>query len=185
MPDLEDDDGAVYVTKDDEVMWQEPRSGERLKPPEGVIVVPQLKQDLKTLSKLLSASSPPWRFVRGKSIWSVCYGFGDASKNGFGASIDIGRKGVWYRFGTWGTKEEAESSNFRELNNLVETLEELSQKDSNELHGVELFLFMDNTAAEGAFYWGTSPSRKLFGLVVRLRLLEMNQCCIIHVIHVA
>ena len=43
----------------------------------------------------------------------------------------------------------------------------------------------DNLVAEGAFYKGTSSSRKLFELVLRLRLLEINVGFKIHIIHIA
>ena len=54
---------------------------------------------------------------------SVRYGFGDAAKSGFGASFQKVSGSVWYRMGVWGSDEEVESSNFRELSNLVEALE--------------------------------------------------------------
>ena len=61
---------------------------------------------------------PPWRFVRGKKIHVVKYGFGDASKAGFGATIEV-KNGIAYRYGTWTEVGEESSSNFRELENLA------------------------------------------------------------------
>ena len=43
----------------------------------------------------------------------------------------------------------------------------------------------DNQMFEGCFYKGHSNSRKLNGLVLRLRLVEMVICCILCVIHMA
>jgi hypothetical protein len=54
-----------------------------------------------------------------------------------------------------------------------------------DLEGCELFIFTDNTTAEAAFWKGTSKSRKLFELVLRLRKLEMENDMIIHVVHVS
>ena len=46
-------------------------------------------------------------------------------------------------------------------------------------------MFTDNLVAEGAFNKGTSSSWKLFELVLRLRLLEINAGFKIHIIHIA
>jgi hypothetical protein len=101
----------------------------------------------------------------------VCYGFGDASGSGFGSAVQ-GSDGLWYRRGLWGSDNNKRSSNYRELCNLVETIEEGVADGS--LKGAELFLFMDNTIAEATFYKGnTSSSKLLFDLIVRLRLLEV------------
>jgi hypothetical protein len=49
----------------------------------------------------------------------------------------------------------------------------------------EVFLFTDNTTAEGCFYKGNSPSKLLFHLILRLRVLEMTGRIKLHVIHVS
>ena len=41
----------------------------------------------------------------------------------------------------------------------------------------------DNQVFDGYFYKGNSNSRKLNGLVLMLRLVEMGTGCILHVIH--
>ena len=152
-------------------------------PPTMVQEVSRLKADINTLAVFLSADKAPWRFVRGSKVAVAHYGFGDASKSGFGATIQGSTSGVWFRLGVWSCQEEAESSNYRELANLVETLEERAKLD--EFRGVELFLFTDNSTAEASFYRGTSSSPKLYQLIVRLRLLEVARGCLIHFIHVA
>ena len=48
--------------------------------------------------------------------------FGDASGAGFGSSWTRGATLV-YRFGVWGMEGTDTSSNYRELRNLVDTLE--------------------------------------------------------------
>ena len=76
-----------------------------------------------------------------------------------------------------------ESSNHRELKNLVDSLLVMEQEGS--LAGTEVFIFTDNTTAEAAFYKGTSTSKSLFELVMKLRELEMRACCKVNIIHVA
>ena len=46
-------------------------------------------------------------------------------------------------------------------------------------------LFTDNTVAESCFFKGTSNSRLLFNLVLRLRKAELNAGIKLHVVHVA
>jgi hypothetical protein len=87
-------------------------------PPPKVKPVKRLKADLKAFHKLADFEEPPRRKARlGKSARAI-YGFGDASKDGFGASIDIDGKGVVWRSGVWNLSIREELSNFREFRNL-------------------------------------------------------------------
>ncbi len=138
--------------------------------------------DLTALKLLFSASSPTKRLVRGSRIGAAIFGFGDASGTGFGSSWES-KPNTSFRFGTWGKDMEFESSNLRELQNLVDTLEEMSKR--GELTGCEIFLFTDNSTAEAAFFNGSSKSQKLFDLVLQVRKLEMDMCTKIHLCHVA
>jgi hypothetical protein len=56
---------------------------------------------------------------------------------------------------------------------------------SGELDQTELYVFTDNTTAEGAFHRGNSDNRYLFELVLRLRTLEMHAALRLFVVHVA
>jgi hypothetical protein len=152
--------------------------------------VPRFERDLKVLFKLLESEVPSKRLIRGTKLWEIIYGFGDASGAGFGMSWEkdgqgdtAGTRGISYRFGRWGKEMDDSSSNLRELQNLVETLEKM--RETKKLEGVEMFLFTDNSTAEAAFYKGSSSSEWLFDLVVRLSVLEMTCNCKIHIIHVA
>lgn len=165
----------------DDLKWTPQGSRENI--PSEVSPVPRLKNDVLALKSFLKSETPPWRFVRGGKACIVQYGFADASKSGFGATFETDSDTTWYRLGVWGDDEREESSNYRELNNLVETLE--SRVADNGLSGLEIFLFTDNSTAERAFYKGSSTSKKLFELVLRLRQLELHQGCIIHFIHVS
>ena len=60
-----------------------------------------------------------------------------------------------------------------------------SRAQDGDLKGAEIFLFTDNTTAEGAFYKGTSSNKRLFELVRRLRKIEMHEGCKLQVVHVA
>lgn len=89
-----------------------------------------------------------------------------------------------YRYGQWASEiSETTSSNWHELGNLVITLERWEEEGL--LNGVELFLFTDNATAEAAFWKGTSKSKALFELVLRIKTLEMKGAFEVHVIHVS
>ena len=190
--DLHEDTADLEILKDapDPLRLQECRGPARGKTPqvyedhpEVLLSVPRLAKDLKALDLFLASAKVPWRFVRGKKICVAIYGFGDASKAGFGSTFEEGNGSIWFRLGVWGCTLEEESSNFRELINLVESIEERVAEGG--FSGSEIFLFTDNSTAEAAFYKGTSSSEKLFEAILRLRLLEVKEGLIIHFIHVA
>ncbi len=60
--------------------------------------------------------------------------------------------------------------NWREFKNVVESLEE--EAESGRLENSSVYFFTDNTTVESALYKGTSKSRKLLALVIRVKLLE-------------
>jgi hypothetical protein len=72
----------------------------KYEPPRLVADVDRLQADLSVLEMLKSNECPPLRRIRASSTVKVMYGFGDASKGGFGWSIDFG-DGVRYEFGEW------------------------------------------------------------------------------------
>jgi hypothetical protein len=146
-----------------------------------VVAVPRLADDMAAFADLCRAEEPPLRRVRCSKVASAYYGFGDASKSGFGATLQFGDH-IEYEYGQW-SWESKESSNWRELNNLVEFAE--GKVRSKDLEGCELFIFTDNMTAEAAFWKGSSQSEKLFELVLRLRKLEMDHDMIVHVVHVS
>lgn len=78
-----------------------------------VTAVKRLRDDLIALGNLFKCIEPPLRLVRGKRIFIVKYGFGDASGSGFGSSWLDQEGKISYRYGTWGTDESSQSSNFR------------------------------------------------------------------------
>lgn len=172
--------------------WMNDRKSEQTKSaPTKVRVVPRFVEDVLVLEAMFRSPTPSLRLVRGFHIAKVVYGFGDASGAGFGSSwVDCGvtadelaNRRVRYRFGRWGSDADGKSSNFRELCNLVNTLEQMAE--GGELTGVELFLFTDNSTAEAAFHRGSSRSELLYELVKKVKVIEMLFLTRIHIIHVA
>jgi len=153
--------------------------------PKRVVLVPRFAPDSEALSRFFESACPPIRRVRGLAVIECYYGFGDASGTGFGSTFAKSRAGpkIHFRFGQWCTEISEESSNYRELRNLVDSLEALVVEQT--LQGAEIFLFTDNSTAEGAFWKGNSSSRKLFELVLRLKKLEWDFGLMVHVVHVA
>ena len=144
--------------------------------------VPRLAEDLKALRELTDSAKPRFRVVRSKTVFTAYYGFGDASSGGFGATIER-PGGIQGRFGLWGSDEESASSNYRELLNLVETVEE--EAKLGHLRRTELWLFADNSTAESCLARGNSSSKKLHELIVRLRKVEMEAGLNLQLVHVA
>jgi hypothetical protein len=145
--------------------------------------VPRLKGDLEALERLTEDLKAPVLLIQSKHIYVVRYGFGDASGGGFGSSITDNECGLEIQIGTWTEAGTEHSSNFREFGNFVIRLE----KDASEgkLKGAEVFMFTDNSTTESAFHNGTSTSKRLFELVLRLRALQLEHGAKIHMIHVA
>ena len=122
-----------------------------------VTLVPRMKQDVKALTTLTESSFPPKVIRRKKKIFSVCYGFGDALGLGFGNCIEV--NGTKYAiFGTWNTEIESKHSNYKELRNLVNAIEE--GVNDGVLQDCELFMFTDNFTAESSYYNGGSNKDK-------------------------
>ena len=144
--------------------------------------VPRFVDDLSALMELMDFDSAPILLTHTKQIYIVKYAFGDASGAGFGSSIE-GPEGLNVKYGTWNYQGSEQSSNFRELANLILTLED--EAEHGKLNGVEMFLFTDNTTAESAFHLGTSSSRSLFELILKVKKLELTYSIKLHVIHVS
>ena len=163
--------------------WTGPVHSSNKRGPEKVRAVPLLFDHLNALRKLFENVEPTLRLIRGASICEAAYVFGDASGEGFGSSWVNKEGAIGFRFGVWGREGEGSSSNYRELRNLVETLERLGEL--GELVGREVFLFTDNSVSESIAAKGSSSSPKLYELVVRIFRLEMKYLCKLEIVHVA
>ena len=151
--------------------------------PSTVRAVPRLRDDIAALRRLMSSDKPILKRIRCSRTGRVMYGFGDASGAGFGATIQIGQE-IKFEYGQWASQiSEEESSNWRELSNLVSTMKRLAKETL--LSDCEIFIFTDNLTAEAAFWKGNSKSRKLFELILELKELEFRNDFILHVIHVS
>ena len=180
---MSDDDTATTsseLTEEEE----EPTESSPLRAPASGKTIPAKRfiDDLMALMRLSESDSPPVRVVRSKTVVSAVYGFVDASGRGFCGTLGY-HDHINYRIGVWGKDEESESSNYKELCNLVETCEE--EAAAGRLFNAEFFLFTDNSTAEACFYRGSSNSKLLHELVLRLRKLELEYNLTIHVIHVS
>jgi hypothetical protein len=158
-----------------------PDSNVQEKPPLVAKPAPRLHDDIHPLSVLFSSDKPPRRIIRLNKISEALYMFGDASGSGFGSSLKVGKE-IFYLHGQWKPSFSQESSNYRELCNLINAIKRASFEGL--LKDSELFVFTDNTAAESSFYKGTSSSKRLFKLTLDLRELQMNDGLMLHVIHV-
>jgi hypothetical protein len=119
------------------------------KAPDRVRWVPRLESDVKALMRLTEPEAPPHRVVRPRTRASVVYSFGDASGSVFGSSSWKSVQ-VSYYAGQWTDEIGLNSSNFRELSNLINSIEQ--GINDGTLENTEVFIFTDNTAAESAFF---------------------------------
>ncbi len=155
---------------------------------------PRFKDNIEALGQLSNFVLHPLRVVRPASVVHVYYGFGDASGKQFGASLSKSysywrrlskgkqdAQGVCFCVGLLTAAEEEESSNSKELKNLVDTVSE--EAGARRLRDCKFFLFTDNSTAEGCFYRGSSKSRHLHALVLSLWTLKMTFGMTIHIIH--
>ena len=147
-----------------------------------VTVAPRLVDDLQALQELLKDSTPPMRVLRSKRLTAIAMSFVDASGKGAGASTLTQNKKLSILH-SMNKVDSKTSSNFKELHNLVDTIEQ--EYKSGNFHNKEIFLCTDNSVAERAFYKGNSKSPLLFELVLRLRKLQLKSNFKLHVVHVA
>ena len=188
MDEIDEPEDVINADWPDPISLEEGRREEKKasvsqEHPDTVFAVTRLNEDVNALSVLLAKEIAPWRFVRGDKVALAQYGFGDAAKSGFGATFEDRDGNIWFRLGVWGDDTESQSSNWRELSNLVEALEARALEPN--FRGIEIFLFTDNSTAEAAFYKGISSAKKLFELILRLKKLELSVGCLFHVIHVS
>ena len=159
-----------------------PPQGGKEEVPEHVAAVPRLKDDVESLCALTVGASAPRVNIRPKRRVDVLYMMGDASGKGFGTAV-WNDGSLYWESGHFAQAYREESSNFREASNLVIRLEDMERE--SKLDNAEIFVFTDNVVFEGTFYKGHSNSKRLNGLVLRVRQVERRTSCILHVIHVA
>jgi hypothetical protein len=87
------------------------------------------------------------------------------------------------RHGFWCTEESEQSSNWREMRNLLDALK--IEVEQARLVGRELWLATDNSTTASAFFKGTSSSRSLHEMVTELRELSLKGKFTLHIFHIA
>jgi hypothetical protein len=141
-----------------------------------------LVEDLEALKQLFSTDTPPKRVMHSTKQASAIYAFGDASGNGFDSTFSV--NGIIHnRSRQWSREYATETFNYRELVNLLLAIEKAQKVQL--LNQAELFFFTENSLAQSAFFKGTSSSRKLYELTLRLRHLEMQGNSMMHCIHIS
>lgn len=121
----------------------------------------RLRDELFALESLLEGKISKRSLVRlPKSRW-VSYVIGDASDNGYGAAIHVDDK-LNFMYSQWTSAKSEQSSNYRELRNLVNTVEKLYGEGI--LKNCELFLYTDNSVVDSAYCRGLYSSRLLLFL---------------------
>ena len=143
---------------------------------------PSLIHDISALWFMMGSITSPEVSIRSKTVVTVVYGFGDASGSGLGSTFTCGN-GFNFRIGIWGSKEDPESSNWKEFTNVVEALEDEAKVGN--LEGSEVYMFTDNSTVESCASRGSSSSPKLLNLVIRLQALMTRSDVKIHIFHVA
>ena len=126
-------------------------------PEKFITPVPRFHSCIKAFEDFFSSEEPPIIVTRSKKCYVLIYGFVDASGSGFGSTLQE-RDKIHYRIGTWSSIEENNSSNWREFENLVCTVEEAGKKGM--LSGSTVLLATDNSTVEAALYKGNSSSEK-------------------------
>jgi hypothetical protein len=179
---LREAERAASRDSDEEGDSEETPSVGPLQPPGLIRAVTRLLPDLEVMLMLAEAEDSPLHRVRAKSKINILYCYGDASGSRFGWCIDFG-EGVRYELGEWCKSIQEDTSNYRELRNLVKAMVRAAQE--GRLDGCEVFLYTDNQTAEGAYSKGKAGSRSLFELIVMLYKFQMEFDFILHVIWIA
>ena len=129
--------------------------------PATVLPVGHYIRDLECLTTLTSTLEPPQQLYQATQQ-AAFYVLGDASGKGKGNTV-VEQYGIDYESGAWNLQWCQNYSNCQEAENLADRLERLVLDRSLVDH--EVFLITDNSAFEGAYYKGHSPSRHLSEIV--------------------
>jgi hypothetical protein len=146
--------------------------------------VPRLADDVAVLLKFFAPSTPVQMIVRPiQGACYVAYGAADASGEGFGSTLHPLGMDPLLRQGFWCTEASEQSSNWRELRNLLDAVKQ--ECKIGRLAGRELWLATDNSTAAAAYHHGASTSRALHELVTELRLLALRGNFVVNIFHIS
>jgi len=149
--------------------------------PETVNPVERYVRDLGCLRELTSSTEPQKQLYRADRQ-AAFFVIGDASGKGKWNAV-VEQYGVDYESGAWNLEWREQSSNCREAENLTDRLERLVADGALRNH--EVFLVTDNSAFEGAFYKGHSPSRELSDIVFRVHKTQCDGGFVLHGIRIS
>jgi hypothetical protein len=160
-----------------------PSTERDLTAPASVTASLRLADDVEALLAIFeSTDNPPLVNVRSKKILTVIYGFGDASGSGLGSTFTCGA-GFTFRIGVWGQLNNLNPPTGRSL---PMSLKPLKRKERQAAwNQAEIFMFTDNSTVESCAEKGSSSSKKLLRLIVRLHSLATRLGVKIHIFHVA
>jgi hypothetical protein len=113
----------------------------------------------------------------------VAYGAGDASEEGFGTRIRPHGMEPLLRRDFWCTEDSENSSNWREMRNLLDALH--LEVKWERLVGRELWLATNNLTSASAYFKGSSTSRTLHDMVTELRELTLKGNFVLQIFHIA
>lgn len=145
---------------------------------------PRLIDDVQALQRFFAPDVPVQVLVRPVAgACYVAYGAGDASEEGFGSRIrPLGMEPLLRR-GFWCTEDSENSSNWREMRNLLDALH--LEVKLGRLVGRELWLATDNSTAASAYFKGSSTSQTLHNMVTELRELTLSGKFVLQIFHIA
>jgi hypothetical protein len=83
-------------------------------PPKVIAAVPRLQKDIEALAELFSQQLSTQVLVQASRVYTILYGFADASGLGFGSTVML-EGGIRYRVGTWPSDNKDNSSNYQEF----------------------------------------------------------------------
>jgi hypothetical protein len=125
-------------------------------PPKQTGPVARLARYVKAMASLFVRETPGQVLLRASQVYTIIYGFANASGSGFGSTVML--KGeIRYRIGTWGPYED-ETSNYREFENVVAALRE--EEEAGNLENALMLLCTGNSTVESAIVKGNSSSEK-------------------------
>jgi len=129
--------------------------------------VPRLGSNINALMAIFKGETPAQLLLQPvRGAFSVVYGSGNASGEGFGSLVlPLGMEPL-FKMGFWCSEASEKSSNWREFRNLLERLR--SEAALGRLTGKEIWIATDNSTADKAFYKGRSPSPELDSMVLDL-----------------
>ena len=142
-----------------------------------------MRGDVEALEFMFCAPTVPKVNIRSSVVLTIVYGLGDAFGTVLGATFMCGRSGFNFRIGVWGSIEDPELSNWKEFNNLVESLED--EAESENVSNSEVYMFTDYSTVEACASGGLSSSQKLLDLIIQLQGLMTESGVKINTFHVA